>query len=227
MSNLHDKAALPGDIWNVFTSDPTTGVSLLSPDGEILYINAQSVEIFFDEARDPEALRGKRISELGFPGEWVEERLALMRRICDTGEPVLLRTIWNGKQQFSWMSPIKPEGDDREHVLVITRRLPSTEDVRKYVSGDHEVVQSGVARLGELSVLTPRELEVLALLGQGMSIKEIANTLFRSAKTIENHREAIGRKLNKTRGVELAWIANVAGLEIDDSRLKRVDGASG
>lgn len=68
------------------------------------------------------------------------------------------------------------------------------------------------------------ELEILALLGQGMSIKQIAATLFRSTKTIENHREAIGRKLNRTRGVELAVIAQSAGLRVDDHKRQRLGG---
>ncbi len=213
------------ELWNTFTSDPTTGVSLLTPDGEIVYINEQATRIFFDEPRDPASLNGRHIRDLGFPEEWVNERIELMRRVIETGEGLLLRTVWFGKQQFSWISPISADDEERrEQVLVISRRVPMTQDMEHLLAGGYELVESGVIRLGELEVLTPRELEILALLGQGMSIKEIAGALFRSVKTIENHRESIGRKLKRTRGIELAVIAQCAGLRVEDSQRRRVDG---
>lgn len=49
---------------------------------------------------------------------------------------------------------------------------------------------AGIARLSD------RELEVLHLLGKGLRVREIAEKLYRSVKTIEAHREHIKRKLN-------------------------------
>jgi DNA-binding CsgD family transcriptional regulator len=217
------KNNMNNEIWDKFTTDPTTGVALLTVEGELLYINEQSARIFFNESQDTSLLIGKSLSELDFPEEWVKERVDLFHKIRDTGDSVLLRTVWHGKQQFSWMSSINSEGNGyKEHVLVITRRIPATEEAKFLLEGEHEVINSNLIRLGVLESLTPRELEVLALLGQGMSIKEIAGTLFRSVKTIENHRESIGRKLNKTRGIELACIAHSAGLVVEDSARKRV-----
>lgn len=46
-----------------------------------------------------------------------------------------------------------------------------------------------------LSSLTPRELEVLKLICEGLSIKEIASQLYRSPKTIEGHRGNLAKKL--------------------------------
>ena len=223
MTKILIKNNMNNEIWDKFTTDPTTGVALLTVDGELLYINEQSARIFFNESQDTSLLIGKSLSELDFPEEWVKERVDLFHKIRDTGDSVLLRTVWHGKQQFSWMSSINSEGNgDKEHVLVITRRIPATEEAKFLLEGEHEVINSNLIRLGVLESLTPRELEVLALLGQGMSIKEIAGTLFRSVKTIENHRESIGRKLNKTRGIELACIAHSAGLVVEDSARKRV-----
>lgn len=212
------------DIWKNFTSDPTTGVTVLTTESVILYINEQSMRIFFNEAKTTEELIGKSIYDLGFAKEWADERNALHRKIAETGESVLLRTVWHGRQQFSWMSLMDPdEHDERPRILVITRRLPSGEEVEHILDGEHEVFHSSVIRLGDLQTLTPRELEVLTLIGQGMTIKEIAASLFRSVKTVENHRESIGRKLKKTRGVELAAIAKSAGLVVEDSARKRVN----
>jgi DNA-binding NarL/FixJ family response regulator len=44
-------------------------------------------------------------------------------------------------------------------------------------------------------VLTDRELEVFQLLGQGLGVKEIAQNLFISVKTVEAHREHIKQKM--------------------------------
>jgi DNA-binding NarL/FixJ family response regulator len=51
--------------------------------------------------------------------------------------------------------------------------------------------------------LTDRELEVFRMIGAGKSIKEIAGTLFLSAKTVEAHREHIKDKLNLKSSNEL------------------------
>ena len=48
----------------------------------------------------------------------------------------------------------------------------------------------------ELDVLTEREREVLELLSQGMTNKEIAETLFISANTVKRHLKAIFEKLD-------------------------------
>lgn len=55
--------------------------------------------------------------------------------------------------------------------------------------------------------LSQRELEVLHLLGQGMSNHKIAQLLCRSAKTIESHRYRIAQKLKISGGAELVHFA--------------------
>ncbi|MEL7090003.1 MAG: response regulator transcription factor, partial [Planctomycetota bacterium] len=60
--------------------------------------------------------------------------------------------------------------------------------------------------------MTQREQQVLALIGRGYSIPQIADKLFRSQKTIETHRQSLGRKLGVSNRVELARIAIQTGL---------------
>jgi len=55
--------------------------------------------------------------------------------------------------------------------------------------------------------LTDRELEVFRMIGEGLSIKEIAEKLFLSAKTVEAHREHIKDKLNLKSSAELLRFA--------------------
>jgi DNA-binding NarL/FixJ family response regulator len=64
----------------------------------------------------------------------------------------------------------------------------------------------------KLALLTPREQEVLRLIGRGMSRGEIARTLSRSPKTIDGHRELIMKKLDIHDRGELVRFAIREGL---------------
>jgi DNA-binding CsgD family transcriptional regulator/GAF domain-containing protein len=65
---------------------------------------------------------------------------------------------------------------------------------------------------GTVRSLTPRQREVLALIGQGLSTAEIARRLYRTVKTVESHRLMLGKRLGARNRVELARIAIQAGL---------------
>ena len=63
-----------------------------------------------------------------------------------------------------------------------------------------------------LDSLSPREQEVLRLIGRGMTRIEIAGTLCRSAKTVDGHREKIMEKLDIHDRGELVRFAIREGL---------------
>ena len=73
--------------------------------------------------------------------------------------------------------------------------------VRKVAGGNDQGGGSPV------DVLTDRELEVFQLLGQGLTVREVAERLFVSAKTVEAHREHIKQKLNFKTSSELLRFA--------------------
>jgi two-component system response regulator NreC len=64
----------------------------------------------------------------------------------------------------------------------------------------------------KLTLLTPREEEVLRLIGRGLTRSEIAKTLSRSPKTIDGHRELIMKKLDIHDRAELVRFAIREGL---------------
>ena len=83
-----------------------------------------------------------------------------------------------------------------------------------YVSGKMSAtllqrMVAGKKRDGALPMdrLTDRELEVFRMIGAGMSVKEIADKLFLSVKTVEAHREHIKEKLNIKSSAELLRFA--------------------
>jgi DNA-binding CsgD family transcriptional regulator len=209
-------------IFNVLSRDPGTGVAVLDRDGVVVYINETSLRIFFADPPKIEDVIGKNLDQLGFPKQWADERIRLIREIEETGKEMILRTIWQGKQQFSWMRSLGNEDGEPFRALVVTRRVGAGEEAGLLLESEMSVVESEVAGLGELCVLTKRELEVLALIGQGLTAKEIAELMHRSVKTVENHRISLGAKLQKSNKVELAMIAREAGLTIEDSSRQRV-----
>jgi DNA-binding NarL/FixJ family response regulator len=96
--------------------------------------------------------------------------------------------------------------------------------VRAAMRGDSYLYPSAVATLvrdyverggrGEeqFDVLTPRELEVLKLIAEAYTNKQIADALFISVKTVERHRQNILDKLGMRDRVELTRYAIRRGL---------------
>ncbi len=86
---------------------------------------------------------------------------------------------------------------NRDTFLALVRRV--MDGLGPIVAGFPTVGESlTAARVdeGPVSVLTPREREMLYLIGQGLSNREIAESLVLSVKTVEAHRANLSRKLN-------------------------------
>jgi DNA-binding NarL/FixJ family response regulator len=74
---------------------------------------------------------------------------------------------------------------------------PMTESLLRKVAASRNAEPGGEDRLGD------RELEVLQMIGQGMSTRDIAAALHISVRTVEAHREHMKEKLNLGSGEEL------------------------
>jgi DNA-binding CsgD family transcriptional regulator len=73
--------------------------------------------------------------------------------------------------------------------------------IQKFASGGAYVSANPIDRLSN------RELQILHMIGKGMSTRETAQSLNLSIKTVESHRQRIKRKLNLTTGTQLVQYA--------------------
>jgi DNA-binding NarL/FixJ family response regulator len=94
-----------------------------------------------------------------------------------------------------------------------------TNMIQKFAAGGAYISANPIDRLSN------RELQILHMIGKGMSTRETALSLNLSIKTIESHRQRIKRKLNLATGTQLVQYAvnwftgreagNVAGVSKD------------
>lgn len=208
------------DLWRGVADDPTTGVAIVTLDGHNLFCNDAMARMH----HGPNA-RGKHYTGIAWDGKypkaWIDERVMVLGRVQESGKPLIVREIWEGRQRVSYIRQMT--SGQRGHFLVISRYVSgrAMRDMVEQLGAD--VVESSVASLGPLEALTGRELEVLALIGQGLAMKEIASMLELSVKTVEKHREAIGRKVGANDRVRLAELAFEAGLTRADAGRARVN----
>jgi len=203
-------------VWEAITANPAMGVAVVDLDGTLHYANPKMARLIFQ--REFADVVGQSLRDL-LPQPWVEERMRIMRRVLETGRPALVRHIWAGRQQQSAIHSLQTPIGEAHRFLVLNHE---GEHESMNGAGRYDLVESEVAHLGALDTLTVRELQVLALMKEGLTLDEIAGYLHRSPKTIQSHRDSISRKLNETSRVRLAKIARDAGLELRDAELQRI-----
>jgi DNA-binding CsgD family transcriptional regulator len=92
--------------------------------------------------------------------------------------------------------------------LTKTRVVVQEVPVPVRVSEPFSVNTASVEKLG----LTPRELEILALIAEGLSNREIASRLFVSENTVKTHSANLFSKLSARRRTQAVQIAKEAGV---------------
>ena len=96
----------------------------------------------------------------------------------------------------------------RTREKVVVREVPVRVEVPVRAS---EPFVANQERLRELGI-TPRELEILEAIAQGLSTREIAAKLFVSENTVKTHSGRLFDKLNARRRTQAVQIAKDAGL---------------
>lgn len=206
------------ETWLALAQTPGVGVSITDSQGRLLFVNNTSLVLFSGSADTD--YEGKFIADF-HPPEFVAERLALIGRVIKENKPLSIRHIFNGTPISSTVWPIRDKTPPFNRALVISRPGPVLE-VDALLPTSVETFDTEYIGLGPLSVLTRRELEVLVLLGHGMSVPRAAAILHRSPKTVERHKESIGKKLSLRGQSELVYLVTTMGLELSDAQLKRL-----
>lgn len=100
----------------------------------------------------------------------------------------------------------------RTKETIVVREVPVEVPVpvEVHVRGSEPFVPDA-ARVRELGI-TPREMEILEAIAQGLSTREIAAKLFVSENTVKTHSSRLFDKLNARRRTQAVQIAKEAGL---------------
>ena len=197
-------------LWQIVSQDPGLYFWVLGEDDRIAYCSPQSAQLICE--RDPDQVVGERLDEL-MPVGPVARLTSLRRRVHAEGRSIIGRVLWKGQRLRSTYQP-----GLNGSMLVFTRRDP-----RGMHDEEPGVFEADYVELGPLETLTSRELEVLALMGEGLRIKDIADRLERSYKTVCSFRDSIGRKLGITDRGELVSLARCSGLEPRHAALPRAE----
>lgn len=162
------------------------------------------------------------------PEPVAREHAQYMREAIQRNKPIRVVGMLWGTMRQTLYRPIKL--DTGAAAVFVCSRLAGSEEI-SWLSRVHEpFVRAANDDMRGFSQLTARELEVFALIGEGLSTTEIAQRLFRSEKTVEWHRASLGQKLGASNRVQLARLAIVTGLtafaNADEERRIQVSGPS-
>jgi FixJ family two-component response regulator len=163
---------------------------LLSLRGIPVSVHASAESALATLAEDP---RGCVVTDLRMPGM---SGLELLRRLIDGGSllPVIILTAHGDVATarsalrggaFDFLE--KPIDED---ILLDVLAHALTEDDRR-----HRVQRESERKRRQISSLTPRELQVLELLGRGLQNREIGITLSISPRTVEVYKARMMEKL--------------------------------
>jgi DNA-binding CsgD family transcriptional regulator len=191
--------------WEALTQDTGVSVLVLDAKATILYANVRALA----ELKLPmQEVLGKCYCDF-FAPEFAAERLGYFQRVAETGTPIVIDHTFGGCRRRTSVRPFSPDASGTPRLLMVCR--PAFDHDPAEVT-NAEMVRAKNNDLGALSSLTPRELEILYLIGQGLATADIAKQLHRSEKTVEWHRVSLGNKLGVSNRVELARIAIRCGL---------------
>ncbi|MDX2145914.1 MAG: helix-turn-helix transcriptional regulator [Planctomycetota bacterium] len=237
-------------LWNALCDDAGCSVTLFLPDAQIVWANARTVidyEWHMAQRQSPEA-PGSALDPLGKPLDHVlspafaRERAAFIARAAASGEVLVYESILRGVRQRVCLrrlrvpdaapAPIDPTAPGLQtYVLVVARRLRAIERIEDALPPNAVLLTPREQDRGPLAALSQRELEVLKLVGEGLTSPSIARRLHRSVRTVEGHRNSICKKLGLSSNADLVRVAIHAGLgelaDAPDAAARGVDSPPG
>jgi DNA-binding NarL/FixJ family response regulator len=180
-------------------------VKIYDTDCRLVYLNVPAARL---AGRSREELLGLLRDEVLSP-QTAGERNAIVQRVLDSGCPIVVREVLGGIRWSTHVQALPEAVFGQKLAMVVQRAVVNA----GWVGEERcETIDAQTGDYGPLARLSKRELEVLRMLGEGLSTRAIAGRLKRSEKTVKSHRLALGRKLNISSRVMLARTAIWAGL---------------
>ncbi|MEL7474553.1 MAG: LuxR C-terminal-related transcriptional regulator [Planctomycetota bacterium] len=199
--------ANPRMLWESIINDTSGRVFVFDPHGLCLYANDEGERKY--QAFVEETIVGHNLTEMC--GEALgEECLLALQRVAATRRPLVIELVHRGVRSRSVLRPLAY--GEQSFVLCVSRDIADLMPRDWGLDQGIEVIETKATDLGPLEHVTQREMQILGLIGEGLSSAQIADVLDRSVKTVEWHRHQIGQKLGAKTRIELANIALRAGL---------------
>jgi len=199
-----DPARLAPDEVATILAAVASQVAILGPHNEIVWANRA-----WTAAHDvgPDGAKGLRPRDY-IRAERLSEQEGLLEKVRRVGRPIRFSHAPHGSAVETTIYPL-----ENGRLLVLNNPTVATPEA-PVPNGMPEPERVTLKRpgYGAVEKLSRRELDVLALLASGLTIKRIAESLGRSEKTIEGHRDSIYRKLGVSSRAELAILAIRAGV---------------
>lgn len=159
--------------------------------------------------RTREELLGGTLESI-FPADHARERESLMRPALDEGKPVTYSELALGHRWITRAWPLERSAFDTKGVFILHHHANDRRDAQTDPS--HNFPLARVGDLGDVDVLTPRELEVYYHLAAGLTVADIGELMHRSPKTVERHLESLHRKMGFRNRAELVRSAVERGI---------------
>jgi pSer/pThr/pTyr-binding forkhead associated (FHA) protein len=164
------------------------------PDGELYVLKGPTVSIGRDRANDLAIVNDTKISRAHVQFRWREEQWILVDLGSSNG------TMVNG--HGIGQHPLR-DGD----------RITFGNTTVVYMASDDEnATEVGSGMRGKIPELSPRERQVITLIAQGLTDREIAERLFISVSTVRSHLDRIADKTGFRRRAELTRLALELGV---------------
>lgn len=157
--------------------------------------------------KEPRQILGKSLTRL-FPPATHRALIRHLRRLFGSGMAAtsMEKVSFPGLELFlntKWV-PLRDASGDISSALCISREISAPDSI---AARERREVPDGASEL-----LSNREIQVLRLIADGMTNKEIAVKLFISAKTVETHRTRMMKKLDAHNAPDLIRISRHSGL---------------
>lgn len=189
-----------------FTDFPGCCAVALDPSMRVLWCNEQFASLHNAGADD---IVGKQLNNL-YPADLARERETLMAPVLEHDQPATFFQMLKGICWLTRAWPLDPDALGTRGVFVVLKQANGRRDTM--TNGTGQIPAARCSDLGDLQVLTPRELEVFYFLAAGMTVAEIGELMHRSPKTVERHLESLHRKMTFKNRAELVRSAVERGL---------------